>query len=61
MSAQLTVQPTTQPAACRQEVQPALQRQRLGNLESSMLKDLPTYAGICRKFAQLCRNSKSRR
>ena len=50
MSAQLTVQPTTQPAACRQEVQPALQRQRLGNLESSMLKDLPTYAGICRNL-----------
>ena len=52
MSAQLTVQPTTQPAACRQEVQPALQQQRLGNLESSMLKDLPTGAGYRRSATE---------
>ena len=50
MTAQLTLKLTKPPAACRQDEQPALQQQRLGNLESSMLKDLPTHAGICRNL-----------
>ena len=52
MSAQLTVQPTTQPAACRQEVQPALQREPLEKLEKSGLKDLPTGAGYRRSATE---------
>jgi len=48
MTAQLTVQPTKQPAACREEVQPVLQRQRLGKLQNSMLKDDPTGKGYRR-------------
>ena len=45
MTAKLTLQPMKQPDACRQEEQPALQQQRLGKIENSMLKDLPTRAG----------------
>lgn len=45
MTAQLALEPTKQPAACRQEEQPALQQQRLEKLENSMLKDLPTRTG----------------
>ena len=52
MSAQLTVQPTNQPAACRQEVQPALQLRQLGKLQNSMLKDLPTGAGYRRSATE---------
>ena len=50
MSAQLTVQPTKQPAACRQEVQPALQRKQLGKFEKIPFK----YAGILPEFAEFC-------
>ena len=49
--AQLTVQPTKQPAACQEEVQLCSDK-GLGKLQNSILKNLPTGTGYRRSATE---------